>query len=76
MLVHLFGGLWSPSCASFALLKTTEQNSHLYDAETVETVQKKFYVDDCLKSVQSEDEAIKLYRATAHHARQGWIQPY
>ena len=57
MAVHLFGGLWSPSCASFALRKTVEDHRHEHSPETVETVLENFYVDDILKSVKTEDEA-------------------
>ena len=60
MTVHLFGGASSPSCANFALKRTAEDNSSDFDAETVETVKRNFYVDDCLKSVSSEDKAIRL----------------
>eukprot|EP00794_Sanderia_malayensis_P021405 gene21405-biopygen17186 len=60
MLVHLFGATSSPSCASFALLQTAEDNKDDFDSVTVETMKKKFYVDDCLKSVESEQQAVKL----------------
>ena len=60
MTVHLFGGASSPSCANFALKKTAEDNKEEFDPVTIETVQKNFYVDDCLKSVKSEKEAIQL----------------
>ena len=60
MTVHLFGGASSPSCANFALKKTAEDNSSNFDAETVETVKCNLHVVDCLKSVSSEDKAIRL----------------
>ncbi|XP_014676449.1 PREDICTED: uncharacterized protein LOC106816368 [Priapulus caudatus] len=60
MKVHPFGGVWSPSCTSFALRQTAEQNSDMFDPETVQTVLRDFYVDDCLKSVDSESKAVKL----------------
>lgn len=62
MLVHLFGATSSPSCASFSLRKTAHDNQNDYDTETIETVNKNFYVDDCLKSVPSTDEAIILVK--------------
>ena len=59
MMVHLFGG--TPlSCANFALRKTVEDNKHKFDPEAMETIERNFYVDDCLKSVQSKDGAIGL----------------
>lgn len=60
MLVHLFGGVSSPSCASFALRRTAEDNENAFSSEAVETVKRNFYVDDCLKSVSNEQEAIQL----------------
>ena len=59
MLVHLFGATSSPSCASFALIQT-EDNKNDFDLVTVEIVQRNFYVDDCLKSVETEKEANEL----------------
>ncbi len=60
MQVHLFGGASSPSCASFALKRTAEDNKSDFDPQTVEAVKKNFYVDDCLKSVKSDDAAIRM----------------
>ena len=51
MLVHLFGAKSSPSCASFALKKTAEDNKTDFDVETIDTANRNFYVDDCVKSV-------------------------
>ena len=60
MVVHLFGGIWSPSCANFAIQRTAKDNCSDFDPETVDTVLGNFYVDDCLKSVQTELQGIKL----------------
>ncbi|XP_078357279.1 uncharacterized protein LOC144642164 [Oculina patagonica] len=60
MMVHLFGGASSPSCANFALKRTAEDNKEGFEPQTIETVKRNFYVDDCLKSVESEDKAIRL----------------
>jgi len=56
-MVHLFGGVSSPSCAYFALRKTADDNEEDYGPEIINTVKRNFYVDDCLKSVQSEQIA-------------------
>ena len=45
--VHPFGGVWSPSCASFALRRTAEEFGSEFDPETVQTVLDIFYADDC-----------------------------
>ena len=60
MTVHLFGATSSPSCASFALRKCAEDQSQEFRAEVVQTVLQNFYVDDCLKSVATEEEAITM----------------
>ena len=60
MNVHLFGGVWSPSCATFALRRTAEDNKELFKQEVVDTVSSNFYVDDCLKSVNTTEEGIHM----------------
>ena len=60
MQVHLFGGVSSPSCASFALRKCAEDNRGHYSTKAVNIVLRNFYVDDCLESIDGEDEAIHL----------------
>jgi len=58
--VHLFGGSSSPGCANFALKKATQDNKAEFNPETIQTVEQKFYVDDCLKSVPTEDAAVTI----------------
>ncbi|XP_071088902.1 uncharacterized protein [Haliotis cracherodii] len=60
MKVHLFGAVSSPSCANFALKETAKDNMDLFGKEVVHAVEKSFYVDDCLTSVQSEKMAIEM----------------
>ena len=60
MMVHLFGGISSPSCANYALKRTAEDNKEGFHTETTNTLERNFYVDDCLKSVETEEKAIHL----------------
>ena len=60
MRVHLFGATSSPACANFALKKTAEDNWTEYGPEVKSTIDRNFYVDDCLKSVEDANTAIKL----------------
>lgn len=60
MKVHLFGATSSPSCASYALRRTAEAAKGIMSAEAVDTVLRHFYVDDCLKSVETSDQAVSL----------------
>lgn len=60
MTSHLFGGTWSPSACINALRRTAQEYGHEYHPETAKTVERHFYVDDCLRSVPSLDEARAL----------------
>ena len=60
MQVHLFGVTSSPSCANFAVRKTAEDHKADFDEEMINTVNKNFYVDDCLKSVPTISKAVNL----------------
>lgn len=60
MVVHLFGATSSPSCSSFALRQTAADNEHFFSDEAVSTVRNNFYVDDCLKSVATSEQASSL----------------
>nr|XP_055059768.1 uncharacterized protein LOC129443292 [Misgurnus anguillicaudatus] len=62
MTVHLFGAVSSPSCACFALRRTAEDNQHCFSEEVSDTVYKNFYMDDCLKSVPTEQAAIQMIK--------------
>ena len=62
MMVHIFGATSSPFCANYALRKTVLEDKGT-DEVVKETVLKSFYVDDCLKSIDTEDEAMFLIRS-------------
>lgn len=55
---HLFGAVSSPNCACFALRKTAEDNQTNFPAEVVEKVN----MNDLLKSMPSEEDAIIMVR--------------
>ena len=60
MTAHLFGGTWSPAACVFALRQTAIDFAHLYGDEAAYTVNRNFYVDDCLKSVDTVKEGKQL----------------
>jgi hypothetical protein len=60
MLVYLFGATSSPSCASYALKKTATDNQGEFDIQMIDTLNRNFYVDDCLKSVPSVENALTI----------------
>ena len=49
------------AAASFALRKCAEDSRDQSNVQAVDTVLHNFYVDDCLKSVNSEEDAVLLY---------------
>ena len=56
----MFGATSSPSCSYFALRKTADDKSSDFDDIVTDAVKRNFYVDDCLKSVGSDEKAISL----------------
>ena len=70
MLVHLYGAVSSPSVANAALQKTARDQKS-FGPEVSEVVHKNFYVDDCLKSVGTEDEAIKMINDVSELCKSG-----
>ena len=58
MLVHLFGAISSPASANFALRRTATDNKHCFPEAVINTVERNFYMDDCLNSLSSEAAAI------------------
>ena len=60
--VHVVEATSSPGCCNYALRKTAVDNVTKYDTEVVETLLQNFYIDDLLKSVESEEIAIQLIK--------------
>ncbi len=56
---HIFGAKDSPTCALYALNKTAQDNCEKFP-EAAEVVLRNFYMDDLLKSVDSEELATRL----------------
>ena len=62
MCVHVFGVASSPSCCNFALKQTSLDNVEEFGSAAAQTLQRNFYVDDMLKSVENKEVAIKLVK--------------
>ncbi|XP_056611900.1 uncharacterized protein LOC130428076 [Triplophysa dalaica] len=62
MKVHLFGAASSPGCANFGLKHLAAEGEGKFSEATVRFIQRNFYVDDGLTSLDSEEEAIELVR--------------
>jgi hypothetical protein len=52
---HVFGGVWCSSAATYALRRTLLDNQK-FDSLVIDTIRNDFYVDDCLKSVETKKE--------------------
>jgi hypothetical protein len=63
---HLFGGIWSPSAANYAVKRVSEDYGSSYSLAANYTVKKNLYVDDCLKCTQTVAEAINLAGELKH----------
>ena len=62
MKVHLFGAASTPGCANFGLKHLAAEGVGKFSEATVRIIQRNFYVDDGLASVDSEAEAIQLVK--------------
>ncbi|XP_042232302.1 uncharacterized protein LOC121873053 [Homarus americanus] len=65
MTVHLFGGVWSPSCAAYALQRTFQDFGDGF-SDAANRAKSNFYVDDLLLSVTEPKEAIMISRQLRH----------
>ena len=63
MTVHLFGAGPLPGCSNFSLRRTAEYGEKEFGARTAKILKKNFYVDDALRSVPTEKDAIELVQA-------------
>ncbi|XP_042212717.1 uncharacterized protein LOC121859809, partial [Homarus americanus] len=59
MKVHIFGGVWSPSCATYALRRTFQDHRSEFP-DMVAQAEVTFYVDHLLMSLDSSNEASML----------------
>lgn len=62
MRVHLFGAASSPGCANFGLKHLATQGEGKFSQAAARFVQRNFYVDDGLTSVESDEEAVQLVK--------------
>ena len=60
MRVHLFGGTWSPSCASYALRRLAIDHLNDENEQACRAIERNFYVDDFMSSVPTEKDARRL----------------
>ena len=63
MQVRLFGAISSPSCTTFALQITADDNEIEFGTAAADTLRKNFYVDDMLKSFERVPTVAKAVTA-------------
>ena len=80
MVVNIFGAKPSPSYANFCLQQTALDCAHLYYPTILNIVHNNFYVNNCLFSVSSVEEAIftqkllcKLFKRLGFHVQRKWL---
>ena len=71
MLVHLFGATSSPSVCCWALRQTAVRYGERYDPKVLAVVDRNFYVDDCLLSVDSVQEARQIVKDVTSLLQEG-----
>ena len=59
MNVYLFGAVSSPSCSNFALRRPADDAEKSVGPETANVLRKNFYVDDCLRTQETEECTIQ-----------------
>ncbi|KAM5180734.1 uncharacterized protein ACMZJ9_001273 [Mantella aurantiaca] len=64
MKVHVFGNSPSPTVAIYGLRKTAKEGEEEFGTDAHQFVERNFYVDDGLKSLPTEEEAIDLLTRT------------
>lgn len=74
MAVHLFGARSSPGCANYGFKKLALDHESQYGTSATEFLSKNFYVDDGLKSVAKEVEAIQLIQDSIEMCKMGGLR--
>ena len=62
MLVHIFGGISSPACSTYALKSSFVDYEVKNNKKFEENLKKGFYVDDLLQSVHNVERAKVLVK--------------
>ena len=75
MNVHLFGAVSSPSCSNFALRRAADDAEKVVGSETANVLKKNFYVDDCLRTEETEEAAIQRICRVRHACALGGFNP-
>ena len=72
MNAHVFGGTSSPSCWNYAHRLTAIDNEDKFGKEAAVTLEKNFYVDDLLKSINTIKDATSIHNVIVMCAAGGF----
>ncbi|XP_075737935.1 uncharacterized protein LOC142777431 [Rhipicephalus microplus] len=64
MKVHVFGNSPSPAVATYGLRRTAQEAAQQFGEDARRFVERDFYLDDALKSLSCEEDAISLLQRT------------
>jgi hypothetical protein len=67
---HVFGGIWCASASAYAMRRVLVDNPGV-DPIVEDTIQRSFYVDDCLRSAQSPDQVKTIVEGVAGVLKKG-----
>lgn len=73
MCVHLFGAASSPGCANFGLKHVADDHEGEFGTSAADFIRRDFYVDDGLKSVPTQAEAIEVIKKTTDMCSKGGL---
>ena len=76
MAVHLFGAASSPVCANYGLKRIAQDHEEAFGTEVANFVKHDFYVDDGVKSVDTDEHAISLARKMKQLCVKGGLYPH
>ncbi|XP_077983297.1 uncharacterized protein LOC144438141 [Glandiceps talaboti] len=71
MVAHLFGAVSSPAYANIALHQTAIDNKQGFNSEVVDGIFRNFYVDDFLKSIDTDEQGIVMAKETRELCQKG-----
>lgn len=71
MNVHIFGDASSPCVANSTLRQAADDKAHSFNPNVVEAIERSFYVDDALLSLNDEPSAVSLAADLTHILERG-----
>ncbi|KAK3726566.1 hypothetical protein QZH41_001952, partial [Actinostola sp. cb2023] len=74
MTVHLFGAKSSPGCSNYGLKKIADDYEDEFGSKVADFIRNDFYVDDGLKSLPTEEQAISMVQKSKQMCARGGLR--